>query len=223
MVAEVEQVAGGQPEAVAHPAIALGVAADLLGADPRQRGAFLRRGEMVAMLDHDPVAVGIDLGLGAQRQMGQAVIVVAQHHLGRQRVGLVDEIADRVRHLLQQAADPAVAEAGVAMAGIEGDPGIPEHDDVAPVEMLEEVEDPVLLGEAGDEGEIALLILRDVIVRGVVLAQPELDVGGVEPAGEHRPRSEQPVGRHLGADHVGHGHRRGGPVDLVLARQIQQA
>ena len=178
VVGQVEGGAGHQARATGFDAGAVGEQAMLFEADG---------GQLLAVV-HGNMGAGVVVAL--QVVVGGGAVVGAQVQ-GRFFKGIV-----RVGEAARAGAAPAGAVENGLFVGIHPAAGVPgdlfaavhgaaagravrEHHDVLVPMMLEKVVDAVLGQQAGDERQIAVVVLHAVAARGVLVLQPELaQLGG---------------------------------------------
>jgi len=190
VIGELEGESGVEPLGVAGAVEETLAAAELLGADLGEDGAGFGILEVLAVSIDAADAVRDDRSGGVEIDSRGAVVVVAEKDLPGNAPVAEGEAPDEL------ALEPGVAgestdEAdGVLLAkaerldgGLAGVGGgeVAEDDDFAILELAEEVEDPLVLEKAGDEVEIGLFVLGDVLARRVGTGRKgELEILGLQ-------------------------------------------
>ena len=190
----------------------MGAAAELLGANLRDEAALVRVLEVRAVLHHlaDPALV--DRGLGEEIDARIPIVVVPHDVALRQRARPQIDAHHPVD--VMRARPHLHADLGDALDLGEGRVAVAEYEHVGAAGAVDEVEDPEVLAEPRDEGEIRLSILHDELARRVAAFEP----AHVEVLARLEPRPLQTLLHRLGHRQIHEDVERLAHVRAVRAR-----
>ena len=151
-----------------------------------QGGVAVVAGVVVELVPALAVVALRDRARGREaRARAQEVVVVERDLAARGRLARTP--GEDVVELRREAPRRAERDARVARHGVVGRRAVGQDHPLAPVALDEEPVDPLFLHQPGEEGEVRLAVLHDVVALGVGSAQTVLDLARASMLGEDPP------------------------------------
>jgi hypothetical protein len=186
---DLEAVAGAQVQGRSLRAVQPLPHHELLGTHLRQRLAASGIEEaIVAEALHLRLATGEHLGVARNVEVGLRIVVVDELDPARALAALGGKALESPLPPGLPAAHRMVADGSVAERWVIA--AIGDHQLVRLLVVLEEVMDPLVPEPAFDKGEIALLVLADVLLLRVLGPQPQLEVDVARQPGRAQHRGD---------------------------------
>ena len=177
MILNAEGESGGKIGDGALAVEGLLAAAQCLGLNGGEPGAFFTGKEMVAVAVKPTPTLAIHRCGAADLEGGAEIVVVLQQYLGGYQMAAAVEAGDDLIGMMPVQAGGRAIEQGLSLGeGGMGDPGVREDDLFAAFTLFEEVVDPLPLAPAGNELQVALSVLAYILPGCVGGLQAQLKI-----------------------------------------------